>query len=115
MASMPQEVSQVYGDIVKQTRANLGCCQSHKSKISASSLAKHEFSGAGAGSMFLHLNSDQTSLPMQPIHSSNSAFPTSQSATPLFIRLRNFPLCPASIAEGLPLLRCDSREKRLMQ
>lgn len=87
-----------------------------KLKISASSLAKHEFSGADAGTMLLHFDSDQTSLPMQPIDSPNTTFPaTSQLGAPLFIRLRNLPLRPASITQGLPLLRCDSREKRLIQ
>lgn len=112
----PGEVSQGHWDIKKRTRTNLGSCRSQKLKISASSLAKHEFSGAGAGSILLHLNSDQTSFPMQPIDSSDSAFPsTSQPGTSLFIRLRDFPLCPASITESFPLLRRNSREKRLVQ
>jgi len=82
----------------------------------ASCLAEDEFSGADSTTILLHFNADQSGLPVQPIDSPNSTFPTtSHLGASLLVRPCDLPLGAASMTESIPLLWRNSRRKCRMQ
>lgn len=56
-------------------------------------------------------DANQVRLPAQPVHTANTAFPTSHDLTTLLVRARNLPLGLASVTQRLPLFGRDPSEE----